>query len=74
MLQVETSIFAMSFKQPPSSIPSEFDSSSCEINLVLSLFSNDYVYPCMFSLFNLIENHLSSAHFSTLEKNNEDIR
>ncbi|XP_044462236.1 GPI ethanolamine phosphate transferase 3 isoform X3 [Mangifera indica] len=31
--EVETSIFAMSFKQPPSSIPSEFDSSSCEINL-----------------------------------------
>ncbi|KAL5849996.1 hypothetical protein ACOSQ4_008009 [Xanthoceras sorbifolium] len=31
--EVETSIFAMSFKKPPSSIPSEFDTSSCEINL-----------------------------------------
>ncbi|KAJ0094045.1 hypothetical protein Patl1_24700 [Pistacia atlantica] len=31
--EVETSIFAMSFKEPPSSMPSEIDSSSCEINL-----------------------------------------
>ncbi|XP_050208690.1 uncharacterized protein LOC126659389 isoform X2 [Mercurialis annua] len=31
--EVETSIFAMSFKQPPFSIPSELDSSSCEQDL-----------------------------------------
>ncbi|KAK1577796.1 hypothetical protein Q3G72_024883 [Acer saccharum] len=31
--EVETSIFAMGFKKSPSSIPSEFDTSSCEINL-----------------------------------------
>ncbi|KAJ4722696.1 GPI ethanolamine phosphate transferase 3 [Melia azedarach] len=31
--EVETSIFAMSFKKPPSSIPSEFDTSYCETDL-----------------------------------------
>ncbi|KDP43914.1 hypothetical protein JCGZ_20924 [Jatropha curcas] len=30
--EVETSIFAMSFKQPPFSIPSELDTSSCELD------------------------------------------
>ncbi|CAK7356607.1 unnamed protein product [Dovyalis caffra] len=31
--EVETSIFAMSFKKPPSSVPSEFDTSSCKLDL-----------------------------------------
>lgn len=31
--EVETSVFAMSFKKPPSTMPSEFDTSSCEIDL-----------------------------------------
>ncbi|KAI4335126.1 hypothetical protein L6164_013802 [Bauhinia variegata] len=31
--EVETAIFAMSFKEPPSSIPSEFDTSSCQVDL-----------------------------------------
>lgn len=37
IVQVETSIFAMNFKKPPLSIPFEFDSSSCEEDLVLPL-------------------------------------
>lgn len=44
MLQVETSVFAMSFKKPPSTMPSEFDTSSCEMDLVLSLLSDDYIF------------------------------
>lgn len=31
--EVETSIFAMSFKKPPTSIPSELDTSSCKLDL-----------------------------------------
>ncbi|KAH9726366.1 GPI ethanolamine phosphate transferase 3 [Citrus sinensis] len=31
--EVETSVFAMSFKKPPSTMPSEFDTSSCEMDL-----------------------------------------
>lgn len=31
--EVETSIFAMSFKKPPSHIPSEFDTSFCELDM-----------------------------------------
>ncbi|KAH9726377.1 GPI ethanolamine phosphate transferase 3 [Citrus sinensis] len=32
--EVETSVFAMSFKKPPSTMPSEFDTSSCEMDLL----------------------------------------
>ncbi|BFG15919.1 hypothetical protein CerSpe_021930 [Prunus speciosa] len=32
--EVETSIFAVSFKNPPSPLPSEFDTSSCGLDLV----------------------------------------
>ncbi|KAH9782353.1 GPI ethanolamine phosphate transferase 3 [Citrus sinensis] len=31
--EVETSVFAMSFKKPPPTMPSEFDTSSCEMDL-----------------------------------------
>jgi phosphatidylinositol glycan class O len=31
--EVETAIFAMSFKEPLSSVPPEFDSYSCQIDL-----------------------------------------
>ncbi|XP_023541944.1 GPI ethanolamine phosphate transferase 3 [Cucurbita pepo subsp. pepo] len=31
--EVETSLFAMSFKKPPASIPSEFGTSSCQLDL-----------------------------------------
>lgn len=44
MLQVETSVFAMSFKKPPSTMPFEFDTSSCEMDLVFSLLSDDYIF------------------------------
>ncbi|KAH9782358.1 GPI ethanolamine phosphate transferase 3 [Citrus sinensis] len=32
--EVETSVFAMSFKKPPPTMPSEFDTSSCEMDLL----------------------------------------
>jgi phosphatidylinositol glycan class O len=37
ILQVETAIFAMSFKEPLSSVPPEFDSYSCQIDLVFTI-------------------------------------
>lgn len=35
MLQVETAIFAMNFKKPPSAILPEFDTSTCQLDMVL---------------------------------------
>lgn len=48
-LQVETSLFAMSFKKLPASIPSEFGTSSCQLDLVfpLSFYSTD-ISGCKF--------------------------
>ena len=44
-LQVETSLFAMSFKKPPASIPSEFGTSSCQLDLVFSFsFNSRYLW------------------------------
>lgn len=37
ILQVETAIFAMNFKEPPSSVPPEFDSHSCQLDLVFTI-------------------------------------
>jgi phosphatidylinositol glycan class O len=37
ILQVETAIFAMSFKEPLSPVPPEFDSYSCQIDLVFTI-------------------------------------
>ena len=42
-MQVETSLFAMGFKDLPS-VPSEFDSSSCEVDLVFPLSFNSCIY------------------------------
>ena len=37
ILQVETAIFAMSSKKPSSNVPVEFDTSSCQLDLVFAL-------------------------------------
>lgn len=42
-MQVETSIFALSFKNPPSPLPSEFDTSSCGLDLVLPLSQSTHI-------------------------------
>jgi len=36
-MQVETALFAMSFKKPLSSVPAEFDSCSCQQDLVFTI-------------------------------------
>lgn len=38
VMQVETSIFALSLKDPPCSIPAELDTSFCKLDLVFPLF------------------------------------
>ncbi|KAH9726380.1 GPI ethanolamine phosphate transferase 3 [Citrus sinensis] len=54
--EVETSVFAMSFKKPPSTMPSEFDTSSCEMDLdqkktCISSFQQQQCQPCLVSPF-----------------------
>lgn len=44
IVQVETAIFAMSFKKPLSSVPSEFDSCSCQLDLVFTIPFEVYTY------------------------------
>ena len=52
ILQVETSIFAMSLKTTPSSLPLELNTSCCELHLVLPLSSNEYTPKPPCSIFN----------------------
>ena len=44
IMQVETAIFAMSFKKPLSFVPPEFDSCSCQLDLVFIIPFEVYTY------------------------------
>lgn len=66
MQQVDTSIFAMSFKKPPSHIPSEFETSSCQLDPVLLISEKDMLKTSLLDIFSLPFGLLSYSHIILL--------